>query len=240
MRTTPETQKGRGAGTLTTRTTRADDSALVHIRGSELVTDSLTIAREFGRRHDNVLQTLDSLIADGTINHLDFKAVEYVDAKGEKRRMIELDERGALIAMPFVGGRNSRAGQARLVDAFLALRRELSARTAPDRLAARRDAASNYGVLSEMLMIHREAEGKTTQAYHYANEARLVNEAFCGVFGPLDRDALSAAELRIMTRLQVRDAALIGAGKTYAERKSLLSTYAATLRADPRLTGGMQ
>ena len=89
-------------------------------------------------------------------------------------------------------------------------------------------------------MIHREAEGKATKPYHYANEARLVNEAFCGVFGPLERDALSAAELRILTRLEVRDAALIGSGKTYAERKALLSEYAVTLHADPRLTGGVQ
>lgn len=240
MSTTHANEKGRGAGTHATPTTRLNVTALVHIRGSELYTDSLTIAREFGRRHDNVLQTLDSLIADSTIRHLDFKEAEYLDEQGKPRRMIELDERGALIAMPFVGGRNSRAGQARLVDAFLALRRELTARTAPERLAARRDAAGNYSVLSEMLMIHREAEGKTTQAYHYANEARLVNAAFCGVFGPLDRDALSAAELHILTRLQVRDAVLIGSGKTYAERKSLLSAYASTLRADPRLTGGVQ
>lgn len=238
MRTTLLNEKGRGASTLTTPTTHSDDTALVHIRGSELVTDSLTIAREFGRNHKDVLRTLDSLIADRTIDGRNFAPVEYVDAKGEKRRMIELDERGALIAMPFVGGRNSRSGQGRLVDAFLALRREL-ARTAPDRLAARRD-AGNYSVLSEMLMIHREAEGKTTQAYHYANEARLVNEAFCGVFGPLDRDALSSPELHILTRLQVRDAALVGAGKTYAERKSLLPIYAATLRAAPRLAGGVQ
>lgn len=119
MATTPKMKTGGGANTLATR---ANDSALVHVRGGEPVTDSRTIAREFDRRHDNVLQTLDSLIADGTINDLDFKAVEYVDAKGEKRRMFELTERGALIAMPFVGGRNARNGQARLVDAFMVLR----------------------------------------------------------------------------------------------------------------------
>jgi Rha family phage regulatory protein len=238
MATTPQKQKGRDSGKSATPTTRGDDTALVHVRGSEIVTDTLTIAREFGRRHDNVMQTIASLTADGTVGLLDFKETSYIDRWNRKQPMIELTERAALIAMPFVGGRNSRIGQVRLVDAFLAMRRELSARTAPDRLAARRDAASNYSVLSEMLMIHREAEGKETKPHHYANEARLVNEAFCGAFGPLDRDALSAPELRILTRLQVRDAALIGSGKTYAERKSLLSAYAATLRVDPRLTGG--
>jgi Rha family phage regulatory protein len=235
---TTQKQKGRDSGKCATPTTGLDDTALVRICGGELVTDSLTIAREFGRAHKNVLASIDSLIADHTISRLDFKPAEYTDEQGKPRRLTDLTERGALIAMPFIGGVNSRMGQARLVDAFLALRRELSARTTPDRLAARREAAGNYGILSEMLMVHREAEGKTTQAHHYANEARLVNQAFCGVFGPLDRDALSASDLRILTRLQVRDAALIGSGKSYGERKSLLTAYAGTLRADPRLTGG--
>ncbi|VXC60047.1 hypothetical protein BURKHO8Y_240226 [Burkholderia sp. 8Y] len=43
------------------------DEDLVHMRDGLPVIDSLVIAREFGRRHDNVLQTLDSLIADGTM-----------------------------------------------------------------------------------------------------------------------------------------------------------------------------
>ncbi|BAN22368.1 Rha family transcriptional regulator [Caballeronia insecticola] len=240
MPTTTTMQKGRAPCKNATPTTTAHDTALVHLHDGKPVTDSLTIAREFGRRHDHVLRALDSLIADGTVGRPNFEETSYTDEWNRQQRMIELDERGALIAMPFIGGRNSRAGQVRLVDAFLSLRREASARSAPDRLAARRDAASHYSILSEMLMIHREAEGKATKPYHYANEARLVNEAFSGVFGPLDRDALSAAELRILTRVEVRDAALIGAGKTYAERKALLSAYAVTLRADPRLTGGVQ
>lgn len=98
---------------------------LVRVCDGEVVTDALTIADEFGRRHDNVLASLDSLIAGGTINDLDFKAVEYRDAKGQMRRTIELTERGALISMPFIGGRKSREGQVRLVDAFLEMREQL-------------------------------------------------------------------------------------------------------------------
>jgi Rha family phage regulatory protein len=240
MQTPTTKQKGRAPCKNATPTTTTNDTALVHLHGGKPVTDSLTIAREFGRRHDHVLRTFDSLIADSTIDRPNFEEVSYTDAMNREQRMIELDERGALIAMPFVGGRNSRAGQVRLVDAFLAMRAALAARSEPVCFAARREAASHYSILSEMLMIHREAEGKATKPYHYANEARLVNQAFCGVFGPLNRDTLSASELRILTRLEVRDAALIGSGKSYSERKALLTAYAVTLRADPRLTGGVQ
>lgn len=95
---------------------------LVRMRGKTPVTDSLAISREFERRHGNVLRTLDSLIADGTISRLNFESAEYLDEQRKRRRMIELDERAALVVMPFIGGRNSRAGQVRLVDAFLRLR----------------------------------------------------------------------------------------------------------------------
>lgn len=102
---------------------------LVHLRQGKPVTDSLSIAAGFGRRHSNVLQSLDDLIADGTISRLDFKSASYMDEQGKTRRMIELTERGALTAMPFIGGKNSRIGQARLVDEFLSLRAELEAPT---------------------------------------------------------------------------------------------------------------
>jgi Rha family phage regulatory protein len=211
-------------------------TSLVCVRGGELVTNSRTIAREFGERHDHVLHTLDSLIADGTIDRPNFEEISYADEMNRQQRMIELDERGALIAMSFIGGRTSRIGQSRLVDSFLGMRRERLACDAPDWLAARREAATNYALLSEMLALTREAEGKATQGRHYANEARLVNQAFSGVFGPLDRDALNGSDLRILNRLQVRDAAWIGMGKSYDERKSLLVAYAALLRT-PRLSG---
>lgn len=124
-------KKGAGQGALGTTQFTTNDSAspagmasdIVVRRGDgELVVDSLTISREFDRNHKDVLRALDSLITDGTLNERNFAPVEYADAKGEMRRMIELTERGALIAMPFIGGRRAREGQVRLVNAFIALR----------------------------------------------------------------------------------------------------------------------
>ena len=221
-------------------------SVLVQVHGGKLVTDSLTIAREFGRRHKNVLRTIDSLIADGTINGLNLEPVDYADAKGEKRRMIQLDERGALIAMPFVGGRNARIGQARLVDAFLAMRAAQAEQSLRDWSANRQASAAHYGVVCEMLAMRREAEGKGTQPHHYINEARLLAFALTGEFKPLDRDSLAASERRILKRLEMRASVLIGMGKSYDERKEALVTFAAELRADGQgriagtASGGLQ
>jgi phage regulator Rha-like protein len=216
-----------GPGSALTTTPAA--SSLVHVSYGKPVTDSLAIAREFGRQHKHGLRTLDSLIADGTINRPNFGPISYTDELNRPQRLIELDERAALIAMPFIGGRNSRIGQVRLVDAFLATRAAMEERKSVGWTQARQQAASNYAVVSEMLMLRREAEGKVTQAHHYANEARLLNFVFSGDCGPIERDGLTAAELHLLHRLEIRDSALIAMGKSYAERKAALMAYKAEL-----------
>ncbi|WP_114810822.1 Rha family transcriptional regulator [Paraburkholderia kururiensis] len=114
-------------------------AALVRVRGADLITDSLTIAQEFGRRHDNVMRSLSILITNGTLGPLDSKETSYIDHWNRSQPCIELTERGALIAMPFIGGARSRQGQVRLVDAFLRLRDQVAlaqpAQSVPQTLA---------------------------------------------------------------------------------------------------------
>ncbi|MER2625054.1 MAG: Rha family transcriptional regulator [Accumulibacter sp.] len=89
-------------------------------------TTSVLIADLFGRPHKNVLQSLDGLIADGTIDRLDFKPISYFDEMNREQRAYQLSELAALISMPFIGGKKSREGQRILVDAFLAARDEIT------------------------------------------------------------------------------------------------------------------
>ena len=212
---------------------RASAGALVHIHQGKPVTDSRIIASEFKRRHDNVLQTLDSLIADSTINRLDFKAVEYIDAKGERRRMIELTERGALIAMPFVGGRNSRTGQVRLVDAFMALRDELTGHQQADWSSSRKKVSTSFQDMCDALHEVRAEAGKATTAHHYATEAKLVNWVLFGRFEAVERDELQQADLTLMERVEARNALWIARGRTYDQRKAALPGFLASVRTKP-------
>ena len=212
---------------------RASAGALVHIHQGKPVTDSRIIASEFKRRHDNVLQTLDSLIADSTINRLDFKAVEYIDAKGERRRMIELTERGALIAMPFVGGRNSRTGQVRLVDAFMALRDELTGHQQADWSNSRKKVSASFQDMCDALHEVRAEAGKATATHHYAAEAKLVNWVLFGRFEAVERDELLQADLALMERVEARNALWIARGRTYDQRKAALPGFLASVRTKP-------
>ena len=208
---------------------RTSASALVHFHMGKPVTNSLAISKEFASRHDNVLQKLDGLIADGTIGRLDFKESAYLNEQNKKQRMIELTERGALIAMPFIGGRNSRAGQVRLVDAFITLRDKLSDE-AGDWADSRKKVSAGYAMMCETVQEVRADDGKATSVHHYANEAKLVNWVLFGRFEAINRDHMAQADLVMMDKVEKKNAIWIARGRTYAERKATLPGYLATLR----------
>ncbi|QUS57337.1 Rha family transcriptional regulator [Pseudovibrio brasiliensis] len=124
---------------------------LIKIENGKPVTDTLVIAEVFGREHRDVLRSVRSLIDDNTIGLREFAQSSYLNAQNKDQPMYQLSERAALIAMPFIGGRKSKEGQRKLVDAFLEYRD--------------RRASSNYDrppqVISiEMEMAVAEAAGR--------------------------------------------------------------------------------
>jgi hypothetical protein len=158
---------------------------------------------------------------------LEIKETSYIDEWSRHQRMVELTERGALIAMPFIGGARSREGQKVLVDAFLALRDRQSI----EWQSSRKLAAIGYTVMSDTLLMVREDAGKTTAAHHYCNEAKLINSAVFGQAASTDRNQLDQQTLRLLERVEIRNSALIAQGKTYQDRKCLLRQFVCDYRA---------
>lgn len=105
-----------------------------------------------------------------------------------------------------------------------------------DPIKLRHEAASSYKVMSDILHDVRAEIGKATQAHHYVNEAKLINRALTGNPAGVDRDSLSADELRILAKLEERNSVLIGRGIDYQQRKAMIEQYAIDLRV-PRLGG---
>ena len=207
------------------------NGAIVHLNKGQPVTDSLAISREFGRRHDNVLKSLDELIACGTIGRLEIKESYYLNEQNKRQRLIELTERGALIAMPFIGGKNSRAGQVRLVDAFLRMRDDQISQAAGDWTGSRRKVSAGYQLMTDALQEVRADDGKATKPHHYANEAKLINWLLFGRFDGADRDQMTHAELVLLDKVEAKNAIWIARGRTYDERKATLPAYLVSLRA---------
>ena len=100
--------------------TTSNTTLIINGSNNQICISSLELAKEFGRPHKNVLPILDELLADGTITWLESKPRNYIKL-GRTYRYFELNQAGFLKAMPFIGGKRSREGQKRLVDAFLRL-----------------------------------------------------------------------------------------------------------------------
>lgn len=77
---------------------------LVTIDQDLIVTDSRTLAKTFGKRHDSVLRAFDKLQCSDDFSRRNFAEVEYLDAKGELRRQITMTKDGfVMLAMGFIG-----------------------------------------------------------------------------------------------------------------------------------------
>jgi len=96
--------------------------------------------------------------------------------------------------------------------------------------SARREAAIGHRAVCDAIALNCEAQGKTPQRHHFINEARLINQVITGSFAGRDRDQLNAAELELVTLAELRDTALICAGKAFAERKANLMAYVGGLQ----------
>jgi hypothetical protein len=94
----------------------------------------------------------------------------------------------------------------------------------------RHEASSSYKVMNAVIQLVRQNNGKTTQFFHYANEAKLVNWAITGEFKPLDRDSLNHEELDLLAKLEERNAVLVGCGLGREDRKMALSKFASEFK----------
>ena len=76
----------------------------IELKDGKAVTTSLKIAEVFGKQHKNVIDAIRRLDIPSEFNQLNFKPVEYTDAKGERRPMYLVTRDGfTLLAMGFTG-----------------------------------------------------------------------------------------------------------------------------------------
>jgi len=94
----------------------------------------------------------------------------------------------------------------------------------------RHNAAVTFQMMSTMLEMAREHDGKATKAHHYSNEARLINWALSGEFTAIDRQTLPMPQLDVLAKLEMKNTQLIALGHSYAQRKAHLAELAARLR----------
>ncbi|EJM22462.1 Phage regulatory protein Rha (Phage-pRha) [Pseudomonas sp. GM21] len=202
------------------------DSPLVISNRDQLSVDTTTIAQLFGRPHKNVLRSLASLVETGAISQLTIEPRDYIDSRGKTQPCYRLSERDALVLMPFIGGKRSMEGQAKLVDAFLnqhkVLLRLAKQKADPLRLLEHQDKCAASRLMCDALQQARAAAGKSTESHHYRTEGLLCNWVLTGTFSPIADSALNITALRELKKIRCRNTALILSGTPYAQRKTLL------------------
>lgn len=100
----------------------------------------------------------------------------------------------------------------------------------------RQEAAASFRVMSEIVKLAREHQGKSVSRHHFINEARLVAWALTGQFAPVDRATLAAGDLALLIALEERNAVLVGAQLEYADRKQSLDRFVIEWRAGAAIT----
>lgn len=89
-------------------------------------------------------------------------------------------------------------------------------------------AACSFKTMCKLLKLTRDKRGKSTDARHYMNEAKLINWTLTGKYTGLDREKLTVKQLDILGELETLNGVLIGQGVEYVERKTELINYMAT------------
>lgn len=189
----------------------------------ETYTTSLLIAEKFGKRHDTVLRKIQQL-PDGDFNRRNFAVVNYTDSKGENRKMYEITRDGfSLLAMGFTGDKAYK-WKVKFIEAFNKMERHLRNMLKKEWFEHKAEAALEYRQMSRTLQEVRKLEGKTTQNFHYINEAKLVNWTLTGKFQKVDRSRLTEKELGVLVALESYNAVLLAVGHDRNTRKVLLKT----------------
>jgi Rha family phage regulatory protein len=152
----------------------------VSIHDREVRVSSRDVAREFGKRHDNVLRDIDNLIKKRPeLGALSFEATGYVDDAGKQNRSFLMNRAGfSLLAMRFTGDK-ALDFQIAYIAAFDAMEAELK------KADAQRAVARSEGKLIrraetdtiKLLVEHAKAQGSSHADWYYANVTLMTYRA---------------------------------------------------------------
>ena len=186
---------------------RRDHTSVVECNGA-LFVETPHLSTLFDRPHRNIMRDVERLIAGGAIDAHNPERIAYVDSRGRVQEAYRLSERDALVLMPFIGGKRSMEGQARLVDEFLYVRQQLRASKAmqadPAWIEAREAGKTDRRDLTDAVQAlceraHERGDSTTPLHLWITAATRAVTSALFEVGGEriaAIRDRLTARQLR--------------------------------------------
>jgi phage regulator Rha-like protein len=193
---------------------------VIHGKNNQIIVDSRDLAKEFGRDHKSVLRSLEELYQDGTISRHECVPRDY-KKRGRDYRCYELNKAGFLKAMPFIGGRKSREGQRRLVDAFLEqeskLERQSKEREKFSYQIARLSGKDSRAILTEVIqkfIVYATRQGSGSADRYYCIITNLVYQALISSQPKASsiRELLTAIQLSHLSTIELTSAQALDDG----------------------------
>jgi Rha family phage regulatory protein len=223
------------SGDLFPRTTPAELVELVH---DQPMTTSRRVAQMFGKEHKNVLRSLEKLLptlrADA-FDRLNFEPIYYTDDSGRQQPEYRMTKDGFMALAMSLNGREAVRWRLAFIKAFnalgKALQRKQKALMNRERELIRAEVARSHSAVSAILADTRAERGKTTEAHHYANEARLIGYAMTGQCVGIDRSTLDADDLRLLHRVETLEIKLLIRGTDHDTRKAELRALVLKVQA---------
>lgn len=83
-----------------------------------VITTSLAIATHFGKRHDNVLRSIQRLDCSEEFSALNFEGAKYTDEQGEQRPMYHITRDGFVFLVMGFRGKKAALWKERYINAF--------------------------------------------------------------------------------------------------------------------------
>jgi Rha family phage regulatory protein len=156
---------------------------LVEIKGKAVVTDSLTVAENFGKRHDRVIRAIENLVSDKDTRP-NFGVSEYKDSTGRNLKMYTMNRRGfSILCMGFTG-KKALKWKNRFYDAFEAMEKallQMSVQQQSDSWLAQRQAGKlirreQTDTIQEFVE-YATSQGSTQAHRYYCNITKMENQA---------------------------------------------------------------
>ena len=162
---------------LTTIHNQAD--LVAAIRGTAK-TDSLLVAKEFGKRHDNVIQTIKKMGCSPEFSLLNFKERDYTDDRGKSQIMYEITRDGFMgLVMGFTGKKAWNCKE-KFIHAFNLMEKVIQQRTDTEWLEQRQTGKVARRELTDAIQAFVEYatdQGSKNSRHYYSNITKMSHKA---------------------------------------------------------------
>lgn len=179
---------------------------LVTLSHGKPVTSSLLIAETFGKRHKNVLQSIERLECSDPFRRLNFQPSSYLNEQGKQQPMFIVTEKGfSMAAMGFTGKRAAEWRE-KYIDAFDSMKTALIQRQSLEwqesRQAGKQIRRAETDTIKQFVR-YAEVQGSRNASWYYRNFTDLTYRAlgFHGEHKP-SRDMLNPQQAAALTLIE--------------------------------------